>query len=84
MTQVWMVRNSDTDIHLFNRFEHLEPSVATSYSRCKDVSIKYKHDGMGNITFTITGLRGESGFEAPFEETIVAKRYPVWTEPCHL
>lgn len=79
MTQVWMVRNSDTDIHLFNRHEHLEPSVRISYGACKDVVVTMQREVMGTV-FTITGKRRD----VPFEETIEAKCFSVWTEPCHL
>lgn len=80
MTQVWMLRNSDTDIHLFNREAHIEPSVAITYSRCKDVVINRTH-GMREITYTITGKR--NGGEA-FEDCLVFICLPVWTEPSHL
>lgn len=79
MTQVWMCRNSDTDIHLFNRREHLLPSVRISYSACKDVVIEM-HDREDGIYFDVSGMRNNK----PFAETIFFKRCPVWTEPCHL
>lgn len=79
MTQVWMLRNSDTDIHVFNRADHLLPSVRISYSACKDVtvdSVRRPHE----IVFTVSGKRnGED-----FSDVIVFKQLPVWTEPCHL
>jgi len=79
MTQVWMIRNSDTDIHLFNRYEHLEPSVRISYSACKDVVIETVRKPQ-EVHFDVSGLRdGE-----PFSETIHAVCFPVWTEPSHL
>lgn len=79
MTQVWMVRNSDTDIHLFNRFDHLLPSVEISYSACKKVEISFSRQP-SKVTFVVKGFRSDT----PFEETIVADCYPVWTEPSHL
>ena len=79
MTQVWMIRNSDTDIHLFNRFEHLEPSVRISYSSCKNVVIEITRQPR-EVYFDVSGER-EDG---PFNETIHAKCLPVWTEPSHL
>lgn len=79
MTQVWMVRNSDTDIHVFNRREHLRPSVNISYSRCQDVSVVEDWSAR-EVVFTVTGKRdGE-----PFTDTIKAQCFPVWTEPSHL
>jgi hypothetical protein len=79
MSEVWMVRNSDTDIHLFNRYEHLGPSVKISYSQCSFVNIEEKRDPR-KTTFTVTGKRnGEN-----FKETVIAHQYPVWTEPSHL
>lgn len=88
MTQVWMVRNSDTDIHLFNRFEHLKPSVEISFCRCQEVKIEVEHqpilDGdvplLPTVKFHVTGKR--DGVE--FKATIAAQRWPVWTEPGHL
>lgn len=85
MTQVWMIRNSDTDIHLFNRFEHLKPSVEISYSRCQEVVIKESwpsQDFRGKVIFTITGRRGSDN--SSFEDKVIAIRLPVWTEPSHL
>lgn len=79
MTQVWMVRNSDTDIHLFNRREHLEPSVRISYSACEDVVIK-PHYIAREAIFDVTGKRNGE----PFTEQVVARCLPVWTEPSHL
>lgn len=79
MTQVWMIRNSDTDIHLFNRFEHLEPSVRISFSACEDVQISITRQPR-EVYFDVTGRRkGEQ-----FQETIHALCLPVWTEPSHL
>lgn len=79
MTQVWMLRNSDTDIHVFNRAAHLDESVKISYSRCEDVNINCVHS-FNEITYTVTGKRnGES-----FEDCMVFKCLSVWTEPCHL
>lgn len=80
MTQVWMLRNSDTDIHVFNREAHLEPSVRISYSRCNDVVIKSEFTSGRELIFTVTGKRGEE----TFEDIVVFKCLPVWTEPCHL
>lgn len=79
MSQVWMVRNSDTDIHLFNRAEHLKPSVEISYSRCTQVKIAERREGR-EIHFHILGKR--QGID--FSETVIAYCYPVWTEPSHL
>lgn len=79
MTQVWMCRNSDTDIHIFNRREHLLPSVELSFSRCKDVKVEKKEE-FRNVTYTVTGTRDDG----PFEEKITFQCIPVWTEPSHL
>lgn len=84
MTQVWMLRNSDTDVHLFARREHLEPSVSISYSTCKHVKIvqqagsEYPAD---TVAYRVTGARDDSGW---FDELVIFRRYPVWTEPSHL
>lgn len=79
MTQVWMIRNSDTDIHLFNRYEHLEPSVRISFSACENVQVGVRRQGR-DAYFDVTGIRvGES-----FQETVHALCLPVWTEPSHL
>jgi len=88
MTQVWMLRNSDTDIHVFNRFEHLLPSVKISYSRCIDVQIEQSERTSYEVTYRVTGKRvdkaqGEEFFTL-FDETIQFKCLPVWTEPCQL
>lgn len=80
MTQVWMYRDSDTDIHLFNRFEHLEPSVRITYSRCTDVSVVVFDVTSDYIRYKVTGKNAEQ----QFEEIILFKRLPVWTEPSHL
>lgn len=80
MTQVWMLRNSDTDIHLFNREAHLEPSVRISYSRCEDVVIKSIFTARNELVFTVTGKRNDE----IFEDIITFKCLPVWTEPSHL
>lgn len=79
MTQVWMIRNSDTDIHLFNRREHLKPSVAISYSTCQDVGIAELWEPR-KAMFTVTGKRGG----VDFKEFVTATCFPVWTEPSHL
>lgn len=79
MTQVWMVRNSDTDIHLFNRFDHLETSVRITFSRCSNIKIETVRKPT-KVTFTVTAnYKGE-----PRNEIIVAHCLPVWTEPSHL
>jgi hypothetical protein len=80
MTQVWMLRNSDTDIHLFNRREHLKPSIEISYSRCQDVTISIISETAQGVTFRIEGKRNGN----KFDETIYFKRLPIWTEPSHL
>lgn len=79
MTQVWMLRNSDTDIHVFNRYDHLKPSVAISYCRCQDVQI-VEHRDPRSSTFTVTGKR--DGVD--FTDTVTFMCLPVWTEPSHL
>lgn len=79
MTQVWMIRNSDTDIHLFNRHEHLLPSVQISYSTCQNVSIEMQRSQDGTY-FDVIGKRQNEDFH----DTIFAKCLPVWTEPSHL
>jgi hypothetical protein len=79
MTQVWMIRNSDTDIHLFNRYDHLEPSIQVTYSRCEGVTWTTERSPR-EIKFTVTGKRDGK----PFTETIIAHCLPVWTEPSHL
>ena len=79
MTQVWMVRNSDTDIHLFNRYEHLIPSVRITFGACDNVKIDINRE-VTKVTFTVTAkYKGEDR-----SETIVAQCLPVWTEPSHL
>lgn len=80
MTQVWMLRNSDTDIHVFNREAHLMPSIRISYSRCKDVNIASEFTSSRELVFTVTGKRNDESFE----DKLVFKCLPVWTEPCHL
>lgn len=81
MTQVWMCRNSDTDIHLFNRQDHLRPSVEISFSRCTDVTITERYVGhLNELIFEVKGkIEG-----LPFTEQVVFRRLPVWTEPSHL
>lgn len=88
MTQIWMLRNSDTDIHVFNRFEHLLPSVKISYSKCLDVQIEQSERTSHEVIYRVTGKRvdntqGEK-FYISFEEQVIFKCLPVWTEPCHL
>jgi hypothetical protein len=79
MTQVWMIRNSDTDIHLFNRYEHLRPSVEISFSACSNVKIETVREPT-TVTFTVSAeLDGK-----PKNEVIVAQCFHVWTEPSHL
>lgn len=86
MTQVWMLRNSDTDVHVFNRFEHLEPSVRISYSACTNVEIDTIDHQSRKITFRVKGKRGAAFGDNPvhFEDLVVFECWPVWTEPCHL
>lgn len=79
MTQVWMIRNSDTDIHLFNRYEHLKPSVEISYSRCTEVIINERREDR-EVFYEVSGKRDGQWFN----ETVCFIQLPVWTEPSHL
>ncbi len=88
MSQVWMIRNSATDIHIFEKREHLLPSVKFSYHGCKDVHIVEKNENtpLPSVSFTVTGFRTKAQSEEGerFEEKIIAQCLPVWTEPCHI
>jgi hypothetical protein len=84
MTQVWMLRNSDTDIHVFNRYDHLLPSVKITYSRCINVQIEQISHTSREVIYRIRGKRELEHTEADFEELCIFFCLPVWTEPCHL
>lgn len=87
MTQVWMIRNSDTDIHLFNRREHCERSIGITYSRC-NVQIEQIENSVRRMVFSVKGTRpvqrvgGEDS--EPVNDTLTFECWPVWTEPSHL
>lgn len=88
MTQVWMLRNSDTDIHVFNRFEHLLPSVKISYSSCLNIQIEQLERSSYEVIYRVIGKRVDKAqgeeFYTSFDELVTFKCLPVWTEPCHL
>lgn len=78
MSHVYMVYNSAKDIHVFERREHILPSVAISYCRCPGYSFTVKEGTGKDIHVSVTNAKGEE------VTTIVAMCLPVWTEPSHL
>ena len=80
MTQVWVFRNSDTDIHVFNRFDHIKPSIEITFSRCRDVTIEEIQRSGNLVVFEVKGNRDGQAFT----DALNFQRLSVWTEPSHL
>lgn len=84
MSHVYLLRNSDTDMHVFDKEEHLLPSVRISYSKAHQLKIEPGPFDMRYVTFKVSGTWDKEGVAHPFEETITFHRLPVWDEPSHL
>lgn len=80
MTQVWMLRNSDTDIQLFNRQDHILPSLRITFSACQNVNIIRSHATANELIYIVEAILDGKDIHERFE----FQRLPVWTEPCHL
>lgn len=74
--QVWIIRNSETDVHVFDRFEHLEPSVRISYHKKSELHVEVIRD-QGTAKFRVS-------YDGKVQDEIIAVMYPVWDAPCHL
>ena len=82
MKRIWMVKNSDNDIHFFDDDKHLEESVRITFSSCTEVYIEREQDSSMNVTFSVDFKR--PGEEDLSTEVIVARCFPVWDSPSHL
>jgi hypothetical protein len=80
MSHVYVLINSDTDIHVFDKEEHLLLSVYITYSWCSDVNIVEAPFDPRYVTFTVTGTKDKQSFN----DTITFHRLAVWNEPSHL
>jgi len=76
---VYMVVNSMTDIHLFEKNKDILPSVKISYHAVPNLTFKVEYDCLDVIVHVL------NADGTPYQGTpIRAKCIPVWNEPSHL
>jgi hypothetical protein len=76
---VYMVVNSVTDIHLFEKDEDILPSVRISYHKVPNLTFKVERDCLDVIVHVL------NADGTPYQTIPTrAKCVPVWNEPCHL
>ncbi len=77
---VYVLINSETDIHIFKNVCDLLPSIKITYSRCENVRIEQERD-INDITFKVTG--NHSNGDAILDK-LTFKCIPVWESPSHV